>query len=103
MDKGSSRATNLGLPVDDPATFSSLSEGEKHRVLTWIGTEIHPAKRENRIWSSYSLKEEFERSPVGFYVTNGQFKGAMEAAGHLPTKGTVTWTNWQFKITYERR
>ena len=31
--------------------------------------------------SSYDVKYYFERAPLGFYVTNGQVKGAMEEAG----------------------
>ena len=44
--------------------------------------------------TSYRLKYEFEAE--GFYVTNGQFKGAMLTIGFVP-KDEYT-LNWQFRI-----
>ena len=44
--------------------------------------------------TSYGIKHDFERE--GFYLTNGQFKGAMLAAGYDPEKANEL--NWTFKI-----
>ena len=70
--------------VNDPATFGELSESEQQELLGWIAATIRPIHRRSPIAycpSSYYLKHEFERSARGFYITNGQFKGAMQEAG----------------------
>lgn len=50
----------------------------------WINERIEPFRRklrpQNRL-NSYGLKHVMERE-TGVYVTNGQFKGAMQAAGY---------------------
>ncbi|MDP9476457.1 MAG: hypothetical protein M3R38_12375 [Actinomycetota bacterium] len=43
---------------------------------------------------SYTMKHDFETAG-GFYVTNGQFKGAMLAAGYQPAKRGEQ--NWRFR------
>jgi hypothetical protein len=47
--------------------------------------------------TSYGLKHIFERSDNGFYVTNDQFKAAMERCGFSPVKRSEL--NWRFRIS----
>ena len=44
--------------------------------------------------TSYGIKHRFERSPGGFYITNGAFKGAMMFEGYKHSQGV----NWYFNI-----
>ncbi len=44
--------------------------------------------------TSYGLKHNFERE--AFYITNGQFKGAMLSLGYAPKDENAL--NWEFKV-----
>jgi hypothetical protein len=69
---------------NDPEAFGDLSESEQQELLGWIAATIRSVRRRSPgayCPSSYYLKHEFERSSNGFYITNGQFKGAMQEAG----------------------
>lgn len=47
--------------------------------------------------SSYGLKHIFANDKDGFYVCNGQFKGAMILAGF--TVEDITELNWHFNVS----
>lgn len=79
--------------LDLPSDYTTLSDLEQTALQAWIRLAIRPARRYHRS-TSYGLKHHFEK--VGFYITNGAFKGAMQAAGYAPR--TPTARNWEFKI-----
>ncbi|NEU29953.1 hypothetical protein GN156_04070 [bacterium LRH843] len=75
--------------------YEELSEYQKNQLELWIMEYIfpHQIKSYSAYHSSYSLKHKFQNSGVGFYVTNGAFKGAMLASGIKPKdKNRVNWT-----------
>lgn len=85
------------LPVlaDDLAEYAYLSPEKKARLLGWIRANFAPADQPLKE-DSYKLKHEFEYSPGGCYVCNGQFKGAMIAAGFTLPHDEKRRANWHF-------
>ena len=78
-----------------PDDYQNLSAEQKRCLLDWISRTLVPAASTKSCpGSSYRLKhwfgnestDEFSwwNNPNGFYVTNGQFKGAMLKAGFEP-------------------
>ena len=83
---------NVG--VNSAEDYQTLRDAEKRAVQLWIVLTIVPARREYP-YSSYGLKHDFEK--VGFYLTNGQMKGAMKQAGYSPVDASAL--NWTFRIS----
>lgn len=98
---------------DPPSRYEQLTAEEQATLQAWIAYMIVPAQKVYDRYTSYALKGFFERSrPVmaprngvkgfldlgyeGFYITNGQFKGAMLAAGYQPANANEL--NWRFRI-----
>ncbi len=84
---------------DRPEEFGELSCAEQVALLRWIDRHISPRKAPNAR-TSYGLKHSFEASTGGFYVSNGQFKGGMVAAGYEPV--CPEERNWCFRISTRR-
>lgn len=82
---------------NNPLDFTKLSDNEKITLVNWIVTVFKPIKTVNKWHSSYGLKHLFEHAPLGFYVKNGAFKGAMLIAGFEPVDPNEL--NWRFKIS----
>jgi hypothetical protein len=78
-----------------PEHYAELTAAQQMELQQWIARTFTPTSRANSR-TSYGLKHDFEA--VGFYVTNGQFKGAMLAAGYQPTPGTAGEVNWCFRV-----
>jgi hypothetical protein len=83
--------------TDDPAEYAQLAPEVQAQLLDWIKHTYRPALRVNAR-SSYGLKHDFSTA-TGIYVTNGQFKGAMQAAGYAPIDATER--NWRFLIAQQ--
>ena len=69
---------------NEPEDYLTLTEEEKAICALWICERLEPPKRKPRACNrlnSYGLKHYLERE-TDLYVTNGQFKGAMSAAGY---------------------
>jgi len=69
---------------NEPENYFTLSEEEKARLSLWICKRLEPTKhkpRPHNRFNSYGLKHRLERE-TDLYVTNGQFKGGMKAAGY---------------------
>ncbi|MBI6105886.1 hypothetical protein ACV31L_01140 [Clostridium perfringens] len=78
-----------------PKHFIDLTEEQKEILCNWIDLNLTRIKDvNNRTLDSYGLKGRFERSPGGFYILNGAFKGAMVHMGYKHSKGI----NWYFNI-----
>ena len=77
---------------DRPEDYEKLSFEERVFIQLWLRLAIRPAAEEHPT-RGYGLRVSFERD--GFYLSNGQAKGAMLAAGHKPTSlrpgGTQDW------------
>ncbi len=85
--------------LDSPEEYAELSTAERTALLSWIAGHISPRKAPNAR-TSYGLKHSFEDSAGGFYVSNGQFKGGMVAAGYEPV--CPEEQNWCFRISTRR-
>ena len=81
-----------------PIAFLDLAADEQRRLVEYCTQSFIHRVSPNRSWSSYGLKHLFENeTPSSFYVSNGQFKGAMLIAGFLPV-ATET-LNWVYRIS----
>jgi hypothetical protein len=80
-------------PLDLPEAYDELSQIKKDAIAYWIEHAICKATKYSKR-TSYGIKHDFEHG--GFYLTNGQFKGAMLAAGYQPEDAQEL--NWTFKI-----
>lgn len=83
---------NRAWPEDDPREYAKLSDAQKEALRAWIALVMRPVKTVGPS-TSYTMKHDFER--VGFYVTNGAFKGAMLAFGYEPAEREAL--NWRFR------
>lgn len=81
--------------MDDPAAFGRLSPAQQACLLAWLGHALRPARRASP-WTSYGLKHRYQAG-TGIYLTNGEFKGAMLAAGYPPIEPGAQ--NWRFRAT----
>lgn len=84
---------------DSPDEYRNLSRHERRLLRAWISGYISPRKTPNAR-TSYGIKHAFEQSEHGFYLSNGQFKGAMLAAGYPPVDEQDL--NWRFRISTRR-
>jgi hypothetical protein len=80
-------------PEDRPEAYEKLAPAEQTALLEWIRLAIKPAKTIAPN-TSYGIKHDFES--VGFYISNGQLKGAMLTAGYAPVDPDEL--NWEFRI-----
>jgi hypothetical protein len=80
-------------PGNHPADFETMTIAEQDALLYWITKVMEPAKSYEE-QTSYGLKHNFEHE--AFYITNGQFKGAMLSLGYAPKDENVL--NWEFKV-----
>ena len=82
--------------VNDPIEYDELEPCHKLTVVKWIKETFEPRVTINKYHTSYEMKHIFERSPDGFYLTNGAFKGAMLKCGFDKHSGGI---NWCFPVT----
>lgn len=87
-----------GAVWEDYKLLDEFSESEQQQVLSWIHAHITPRATENDSRTSYGLKHDFQRDG-GFYMTNNQFKDAMNQAGFLPVDETKL--NWTYRINIQ--
>ncbi|HFU7087177.1 TPA: hypothetical protein ACGN8S_002212 [Bacillus cereus] len=85
------------LPVNLPADYENLSEEQQETLQNWIFNNFDMIHSYNLDNSSYGMKKLFENSPQGFYITNGQFKGAMLKRGYKATNRNDI--NWYFNVS----
>lgn len=81
---------------DSPMAFALMPFGQQRAVLNWLAG-MRKTLCYNHDISSYGIKHVFERTANGFYMTNGQFKGAMIAAGFKFRYSDQK--NWLFNIS----
>lgn len=85
--------------INKPEDFYNLTPEQRKILVNWIRTNLKPIKTVNKRHSSYGLKHYFEgdKANGGFYIHNGQFKGAMLECGFKPYKEYEL--NWHFCIS----
>ncbi len=69
---------------NDPSEYLTLSEEQQSILRDWIDYALEQDENYISPDSSYGLKHIFERDEGGFYITNGQLKGAMIHYGFDP-------------------
>jgi len=71
------------LYINDPARYHELPINEKINLRAWVRENVVPQRTPH---SSYALKHIAERDigGPGYYVGNGELKGAMLEAGNTP-------------------
>ena len=79
--------------INQPERFDELPEERKEILLKWISYNLLPIRSFNTHYTSYSIKQWIEDD----YFTNGEFKGAMLAAGYKVQDKTKD--NWVFNIS----
>jgi hypothetical protein len=68
------------LHINSPERFHELPADEQDGIRAWVRENV---VRQREPLSSYSLKHVAEKA-LGFYVGNGEIKGAMLEAGYTP-------------------
>ncbi|WP_407356383.1 hypothetical protein [Methanolobus sp. WCC5] len=74
-----------------------LSDVEIKILDDWIMSNILPQKASKKNYTSYALKNLFEESQDGFFITNKQFKEAMVRCNFSPVNKNKL--NWDFRVS----
>ena len=82
---------------DSPKLFLELSQEEQMELFAWCYNSLDKVGKINHEHTSYGLKHIFERSPLGFYVSNGALAGAMIIAGFK--HGFIHGKNMNFNVS----
>jgi hypothetical protein len=83
--------------LNNPDDFKNLTEEQQEILQDWILKNLERDNRFDLATNSYDLKHIFSDSLNGFYITNGQFKGAMLAAGYEVKDELLK--NWCFNVS----
>ena len=81
---------------NDTRMFTDLSFEQQEILARWIAENIMSRKSVNNNYTSYGIKDIFEREKH-FYISNNQFKDAMLLCGFLPVDETEL--NWRYCIS----
>lgn len=81
---------------EDAALITDHSHEEIDLVRNWIDTNIYPRKTPLPDKTSYGIKHIFE-SDTGIYLTNNEFKDAMQLCGYIPVNPDEL--NWHYRIS----
>ncbi len=84
-------------PGNQPEDYQKLSATNMGILDMWVKNRLMPVRTAPRrgMMSSYELKHIMEREN-GLYVTNGQFKGAMQQAGFKAYN--TSDINWLYRV-----
>lgn len=83
--------------VNNPNGYKNTSKEVQNKLQQWIEENVSPYKTKTfASQTSYYLKHSFTNA-TGIYVTNGEMKGALLAAGFEPKD--VNHINWVFKFS----
>ena len=83
--------------TDLPKQYDLLTLEQQSILCAWIKENFFPVKSFTCSSTSYGLKEAFENSPNGFYISNGMFKQAMKLCGFVAKDESQI--NWTFNIS----
>lgn len=85
------------LEVNNQDQYIKLPEGIQKILQAWIKDNISPYKTKTFVSpTSYNMKHLFEEA-TGIYLTNGEMKGGLLAAGFEPKDTNAK--NWVFKFS----
>lgn len=88
---------NQTFEVNDPDQYIKLPDEIQMILQIWIKDYISPFKTKSFVSStSYYLKHSFTEA-TGIYITNGQMKGSLLAAGFEPKD--MNTINWVFRFS----
>lgn len=96
---GRSGDDEVPLTHDSPEQFDELRERDRKALQEWIEESFEPSLD----WTedhSAELRYLFMRGRRGFYIYNGSFKGAMQAAGFEHKDADRNGSNWYFRARY---
>jgi hypothetical protein len=89
---------------NSPEAFDRMPEREQRALRLWVRLALAPAPNfaaEQGRWHSYNLKHHAEAA-LGWYVGNGEMKGAMLAEGYTEYRAWGSREhpdiNWTFKV-----
>lgn len=82
--------------IDHPKAFYDLEKSKQNALLDWCN-DLKKISSINLNHTSYGLKHIFEYSENGFYILNGQLKGAMILTGFEVKDTNVL--NWNFNVS----
>lgn len=88
---------NNNVDLNSPNNYEELIPEKQDILQDWIFKNFEISERFHLGNASNNLKNLFENSPEGFYITNGQFKGAMLIAGYRVKDDKQL--NWYFNIS----
>lgn len=78
--------------INNPNDFYNLSPEERKSLIKWITHKLGRSDQVYKKASSFYFKDCFENADNGFFVTNGQFKGALlEAEYRIDDKKKMNW------------
>jgi len=85
--------------INEPEEYNKISITDKQTVEKWIKEHILSQKKPNNRHTSYGIKHLFEedKENSGFYMSNGEFKGALLACGFKPVNEHIM--NWKYCIS----
>ena len=87
--------------LNNPEMFGKMPKNQQLQLLKWIENNLIQRNTINMDISSYGLKHIFENSKDGFYITNGEFKGAMLMSGYkIKNPNDI---NWYFNISQKSK
>lgn len=78
----------------DPEQYHKVPEETRKRAKEWILNNIRPYRMTNSR-TSYGIKHILQHD-TGIYLTDGEFKGAMLAAGYAPINPDED--EWRFRV-----
>ena len=82
----------------NPAAYDKVPEENKKQANEWIAEHIRPFRLTNSR-DSYSLKHVMQHDhDSGLYLTDGEFKGAMLAAGYTPINMDDRTWHWKIQV-----
>jgi hypothetical protein len=82
--------------VNQPSGYATLTDDQQDEIQEWIARELRPAMAKGPE-NGLRLREICQYTG-GFYVNNGQFKGAMLVGGYEPIDRTELNWSWRYEF-----
>jgi hypothetical protein len=83
--------------ANNPNEFEKLTPRDRNMIVDWIVHHLNQIQSFNPRHISCEMKQLFEGSETGFYISNGTFKGAMADCGFKVKDKTEL--NWVFNVS----
>jgi len=87
----------LAINHNHPKQFEYMEPEKQARLLSWIRLHLSNGSKGNSKLCDSSHLAQVVGQGVGFYIGNGELKGAMRAVGLAPTEDCIEYdTHWNF-------